>query len=456
MNQETEIKLRVSRDTLAALRNHPLLAARTRSGWQRVELSNQYYDTANRDLAHAHVALRLRRDGEQYIQTLKSRGQSVAGLSQRNEWDWYLSRPELDVSLLGDECWPASLAELDKATLQPLFTTDFVREKADIGWGEGDDEVLIEAALDLGTVRAGEGEEEICELELELRKGQPQALLELAVGLAADQSLMPCDISKAERGYRLFDADSYSLSLPAPTLDAEQPLDDAFTALAWHLLGSSQRLAEQYRFNGHWKLLEQWLQQLIDLRALIGSLGQAAPRISSHTLREALDALLADWRPRLAAGTLDEAARQAAPQQFAAELDGSRWGLFSLQLAQWLLARTWTQQRNPRGTRAGAATIGRWLTQFLHEEIIALPLEQYQNQPSELPDQLPRLERMLAWLRLARGVLDVAEVDRLYGELHKLHALAVQPIGIDDETTLPARAEQAKRVWMLKAWKALK
>ena len=33
-------------------------------------------------------------------------------------------------------------------------------------------------------------------------------------------------------------------------------------ALGWHLLGSSQRLAEQYRWNGHWKLLEQWLQQL--------------------------------------------------------------------------------------------------------------------------------------------------------------------------------------------------
>ena len=39
-------------------------------------------------------------------------------------------------------------------------------------------------------------------------------------------------------------------------------------AIAWHLLGSSQRLAEQYRWNGHWKLLEQWLQQLIDLRLI--------------------------------------------------------------------------------------------------------------------------------------------------------------------------------------------
>src|SRR5690606_27081715 len=102
MNTETEIKLRASRASLAALRDHPLLAGRNRSGWRRVELYNQYYDTASRDLAHARVALRLRRDGEQFIQTLKSRGQSVAGLSERNEWDWYLQRPELDPALLGD------------------------------------------------------------------------------------------------------------------------------------------------------------------------------------------------------------------------------------------------------------------------------------------------------------------------------------------------------------------
>ena len=291
MNKETEIKLRVSRETLAALRDHPLLKKRNKSGWQRCELFNQYFDTPSRDLAGARVALRLRRDGEQVIQTLKSRGQSVAGLSERNEWDWYLKKAKLDTKLLNDDCWPASLAELDKKSLQPIFTTDFVREKAEIAWGRGKAKTVIEAALDLGKVIAGEGEEEICELELELREGEPAALLELACELAAELPLMPCDISKAERGYRLFDSGSYGLALPLPALTAEMTLDDAIAAIAWHLLGSSQRLAEQYRWNGHWKLLEQWLQQLIDLRALLGSLGQAAPRASSRELREALDAL---------------------------------------------------------------------------------------------------------------------------------------------------------------------
>ena len=88
MVKETEIKLRASADVLAALRAHPLLNERRQGDWQSGPLYNQYFDTANRDLAAARVALRLRRDGDTFIQTLKSRGQSVAGLSERNEWDW--------------------------------------------------------------------------------------------------------------------------------------------------------------------------------------------------------------------------------------------------------------------------------------------------------------------------------------------------------------------------------
>lgn len=449
MNKETEIKLRASRATLAALREHPLLKKRNKSGWQRVELFNQYYDTPARDLAGARVALRVRRDGEQYIQTLKSRGQSVAGLSERNEWDWYLSGPGLDLEKLDDSCWPASLAELDKQALQPLFTTDFVREKAEIAWGRGKARVVIEAALDQGRVIAGAGEEAICELELELRQGEPAALLELACELASGLPLTPCDISKAERGYRLFDAGSYSLGLPTPDLQAATKLDDAFAALAWHLLGASQRLAEQYRFNGHWRLLADWVERLGELRALLGSLGQAAPRAASRQLRQGLDALLDDWRPRLRAGQHDESLRQAAPALFAAELDSPRWGQLSLELARWLLAGAWREGRNPRGLRQGEAPLGNWLAHLLGEEAPQLNLRHYQAHPERLGEQLPRLERLLVWLRLARQVLDLAEVDRLFGELAKLLEQLRQ------QTDGEALAEQLRLVQQLRPWKAL-
>src|SRR5690606_33330764 len=230
-------------------------------------------------------------------------------------------------------------------------------------------------------------------------------LLELAQELAATLPLMPSDISKAERGYRLLNANSPTQPADSLHIDAEQPLDDAFALLAAQLLASSQRLAEQFRFSGHWRLLVDWVAQLTDLRALLGSLGQAAPRASSHALRETLDALLQDWRPRILAGAEDEQARQAAPAAFAEELQGTRWGWFSLQVVAWLHGRLWPLARNDRGARQGAAALGNWLLHQLGEEARALQLERYKQHPEGLAEQLPRIERMLFWLRLARGAL---------------------------------------------------
>ncbi|WAH58537.1 CYTH domain-containing protein [Pseudomonas silvicola] len=452
MQKETEIKLRVSPETLAELREHPLLKKRNKSGWERRELFNQYFDTPTGELAAAKVALRLRKDGDEVIQTLKTRGQSIAGLSERNEYNWDLTKAKLDLKKLDGECWPEELAELDKKTIKPVFTTDFVRERAEIAWGRGKAKVVIEAALDLGKVIVGKQSEEICELELELREGEPAALLELAAELAIKLPLMPCDISKAERGYRLAEPGSYALSLPAPELNAEMPLDDAFAALAWHLLGASQRLAEQYRFNGHWRLLQDWVAQLIELRALAGSLGQAAPRSTTHELRVSLDALLEDWRPLVQAGNEDEDVRQAAPEQFAEELQDTRWGLFSLNTSRWLMERAWTVERNNRGNRQGAAQLVNWLSHFLGEEAAALQLGRYQQQPEDLAEQLPRIERIQSWLHHARQVLDLPEVDRLFGELNKLHELA--DTDISDEV-LEARVQQALTVAQSRAWKQI-
>lgn len=277
-------------------------------------------------------------------------------------------------------------------------------------------------------------------------------MLELAAELAEKLALMPCDISKAERGYRLYDAHSYSLSLPAPQITAETPLDDAFAALSWHLLSSSQRLAEQYRFNGHWRLLQDWVENLAEMRALISSLGQAAPRQSTHDLRIALDALLEDWRPLVQAGLEDEDVRKAAPEQFLEELEDPRWGLFSLTTSRWLLARTWAADRNTRGNRQGAAQLGSWLPRLLGEEANSLQLQRYQQQPEDLAEQLPRIERIQVWLHHARNVLEIPEMDRLYGELNKLAQLANE--SITDEV-LDARKQQAIAVYQNRAWKML-
>lgn len=452
MPKETELKLRASPETLAALREHPLLKKRNKSGWQTRELLNQYFDTPERALAEARVALRLRRDGDTVIQTLKCRGTSVAGLSERNEHEWQLDKVKLDLKKLDDSCWPVQLADLDKKTIKPLFTTDFTREYAEIAWGRGKAKVVIEAALDQGFVIAGKRKEAICELELELREGEPAALLELAAELAATVALMPCDISKAERGYRLLEPERFELDLSVADLEADMALDDAYTALAWQLLGNSQRLAEQYRHSGHWRSLQDWVQNLIELRAITASLGQAAPRAATRDLRARLDALLEDWRPLVQAGNGDEDIRRAAPEQFAEELDDPRWGQFSLETSRWLLSRAWTAERKGRGERQGKALLASWLAHLIAEEGRALKLSLYTQRPEDLAEQLPRIEQVMAWLHHARHVLDAPQMDRLYGDIKKLHELAEHPIS---DEVLEARIEQARAVDQSRGWKHL-
>ncbi|MGY3283257.1 inorganic triphosphatase YgiF [Pseudomonas fulva] len=452
MPKETELKLRASPETLAALREHPLLKKRNKSGWQTRELLNQYFDTPERALAEARVALRLRRDGDTVIQTLKCRGTSVAGLSERNEHEWQLDKVKLDLKKLDDSCWPAQLADLDKKTIKPLFTTDFTREYAEIAWGRGKAKVVIEAALDQGFVIAGKRKEAICELELELREGEPAALLELAAELTTSVALMPCDISKAERGYRLLEPERFELDLSVADLEADMALDDAYAAVAWQLLGNSQRLAEQYRHSGHWRSLQDWVQNLIELRAITASLGQAAPRAATRDLRARLDALLEDWRPLVQAGNDDEDIRRAAPEQFAEELDDPRWGQFSLETSRWLLSRAWTAERKGRGERQGKALLASWLAHLIAEEGRALKLSLYTQRPEDLAEQLPRIEQLMAWLHHARHVLDAPQMDRLYGDMKKLHELAEQPIS---DEVLEARIEQARAVDQSRGWKHL-
>ncbi|MEK5777976.1 CYTH domain-containing protein, partial [Acinetobacter nosocomialis] len=77
--------------------------------------------------------------------------------------------------------------------VQPLFSTDFARERWVIQEGKSE----IEIALDRGEVKAGEHQEPICELELELLAGETTDLLRLAHRLLESGVLRQGSLSKA-------------------------------------------------------------------------------------------------------------------------------------------------------------------------------------------------------------------------------------------------------------------
>ncbi len=208
---ETELKLRLDARDVPRLLAHPLLAAPPRSD----ALFNTYFDTPDLALKARRMAVRERRVDGRTLLTVKTAGQSVNGLTQRNEWEGPTQAGSLDFAALVDDPALKALLQGLHAQLVPVFRTDFSRRS----WVVAHAGARVEVALDEGWISAGhsaqapEGtrREPILELELELLQGPPEALHALALALEREGPdadgghwLHPFDRSKAQRGLALF------------------------------------------------------------------------------------------------------------------------------------------------------------------------------------------------------------------------------------------------------------
>ncbi len=132
------------------------------------------------------MGLRIRGANGRYEMTMKIAGRVVGGLHQRPEYNIDINQPELELDRFPAEVWPDGvLPETLSAEVKPLFSTDFWREK----WLVTEGKSRIEIALDQGEVKAGELQEPICELELELLEGEVQDVLKLARKLVSQPGL---------------------------------------------------------------------------------------------------------------------------------------------------------------------------------------------------------------------------------------------------------------------------
>lgn len=210
MAEEIELKLAIDPSAIDLLRNAEPLA---RVVPLRTRLDAIYLDTPSRDLRDRGMALRLRREGRHWVQTLKVGGDGPSSaLMARVEWQaparMVKGEPRLDFNPLADSPLAAAVGdEKGRRALAPVFRTRFTRTS----WTLKQGAISIEVALDIGEVLATRGRKTlrspIREVELELKSGSPKRLIDLAlelVGKGANAlALVPLSLSKAERGYRL-------------------------------------------------------------------------------------------------------------------------------------------------------------------------------------------------------------------------------------------------------------
>ena len=193
---------------------------------RKSRLDTVYYDTPDLRLQRAGAALRLRRAGHKWLQTLKVPQGPQGALASRAEWEVAAPKGRLDCKLFPREAVRAA-SGLDivrlARRLRPMFATRFERRSGPLALGHG---VRAEACIDRGVIEAGAKREDILELELELKEGEIGPLVGLAEGLVQLLGLRIETASKAERGYRL----SESAGLPPPAKWSQPPIAENATA----------------------------------------------------------------------------------------------------------------------------------------------------------------------------------------------------------------------------------
>jgi inorganic triphosphatase YgiF len=226
MAVESELKLSLPPEYLERLKRHPLLKSPAGSRAVTRKLYNVYYDTPDFDLRRNALALRLRRVGRQWLQTLKGGGSVQTGLHQRDEWEMPVSGKALDFDALG-----AAGGRLPQGVgekLQPVFVTDFARNLRLLKFGEAE----IELCMDSGTIRAGRRSHRISELELELKSGEPEQLFRFALALLDSVPLEVEPTSKPEHGYQLLHDEPLAATKASfPSLTATQGIASALHAM---------------------------------------------------------------------------------------------------------------------------------------------------------------------------------------------------------------------------------
>lgn len=228
--REIELKLHVPAPRIAEVAR----AVNTPTSATRTHLRASYFDTPDFQLAAHGIGWRIRREGRRWIQTLKARDATSAGFVRLEDNVVVPGRavPAIDAALHdGSEAGAVLRAVLDELGTAPTeqYRTDVWRELRRTRAPGGQ----VELALDRGTVTAGDRTAQVCELEIELLRGDPHAVLATARRWVKRHHLWIDAVNKSQRGVALArGADELpTVKAPIPKLDPDAPLDESLRAM---------------------------------------------------------------------------------------------------------------------------------------------------------------------------------------------------------------------------------
>ncbi|WP_201502679.1 CYTH and CHAD domain-containing protein [Psychrobacter cibarius] len=228
--QEIELKFLVPESRLKGL----MRQARVKSS-EVTQLAAHYYDTPDQQLAEAGIGLRIRKEGDAWVQTVKAGGDGIAARLEHNA---VLDNEQVQAMLDNNTLMPdltiykntsvtPALAEFKlkklAKNLTQLYVTD-VERTTRLLVDEGDDEVInhIEMAYDYGEIIHGNDETQraaIQEIEFELVSGDIDFLFATAKTWCKRYKLCLSTVTKAERGGLLITGQLHS---PAVRADLNQ------------------------------------------------------------------------------------------------------------------------------------------------------------------------------------------------------------------------------------------
>lgn len=265
---EIELKLQIPEQKRAAV----VKAFETKTT-QHIELHARYFDTEDSKLAAQHIAIRIRKEGQIWVQTLKGAG---ANPLQRYEHETSLGEsseaPDLDLTVYEQE--PHALKLLknalgdDFSSLQLKFETIVQRAYRIVQFNRS----KIEICLDRGTVQNTQEQREIYEVEFELKQGEIQDLIQLTQQWVKKYHIWLDVRSKAERGNLLAQGTQVSpATLAAPVhydkkASNETIAQHLIAAALRHVLPNFAAIADQVAESAH------YYQAYLALRQLVSSL----------------------------------------------------------------------------------------------------------------------------------------------------------------------------------------